>query len=46
MYANYSEYGNKISTKDETINSPVKVELYNIDGEEAFKQLLSIYKSF
>lgn len=44
MYANYSEYGNKTSTKDETINSPVKVELYNIDGEETFKQLLSIYK--
>jgi len=45
MYANYSEYGNKTSTKDETINdTPTKVELYNIDGEETFKHLLSIYK--
>ena len=51
MYANYSQYGNTTSVKKEantrTDTEPdgsVQVELFNIDGEDAFRQLLSMYK--
>lgn len=43
MYANYNELGNMTSTKDEN-NTEAKIELYNVDGEETFKKLLSMYK--
>ena len=43
MYANYTELGNMTSTKEE-YNTETKIELYNIDGEETFKKLLSMYK--
>lgn len=45
MYANYSEYGNMTSTKEPiTSTNKPSVELFNIDGEDTFKQLLSMYK--
>jgi thioredoxin 1 len=43
MYANYTELGNMNSTKEEN-STDTKIELYNIDGEETFKKLLSMYK--
>jgi thioredoxin 1 len=43
MYANYTELGNMTSSKEEN-QRETKIELYNIDGEETFKKLLSMYK--
>lgn len=43
MYANYTELGNMTSTKEENESETI-IELYNIDGEETFKKLLSMYK--
>lgn len=42
MYANYSQYcGNMSSEKEGLVD--VSVEIYNIDGEETFRELLKRY---